>query len=153
MPRKDLDVIDESLIRVRLAQSRSPWLRKLLGSSVSLRGLADIRLLRAIERKADAGETPSIGDVADSLGIEASTASRGVAVVVDAGLVVKAAAPGDQRRVQLELTETGQSMLTQTTERRREMLRGVLEGWSDEDLTTLAAMLGRLADDFDRATT
>lgn len=141
----DLDELDELLVRIRVAHQRPGWRRRLLDGSAYDLGLSDIRVLRAVERRVDA----SIGEVAEDLGIEHSTASRAVTQVVSAGFLVKSTSPEDQRRTSLELTEIGQRALREMTDRRRVMVAEAVLDWMPPDIARLNEMLGRLADDFE----
>jgi DNA-binding MarR family transcriptional regulator len=140
-----LDELDELLVRVRLAHQRPSWRRHLLEGSTHRLGLADLRVLRAVERVTD----PSIRDVADQLGIEHSSASRAVASVVERGFLTRSSAAGDQRRTVLELTTTGRRALEEMTSRRRALVAETVVDWVPADLVRLTELLGRLADDFE----
>lgn len=150
--RSQLSRLDELLARIRQAQQRGAWRRPLLDSSGLGLSLADVRVLRAIERRAAAGSPPSISDIADDVGVEHSTASRAVANVESAGLVSKTAADTDQRRSSLVLTARGRRALARTTARRRQMVDHVVSDWTAADLDKLVGLLERLADDFDART-
>jgi DNA-binding MarR family transcriptional regulator len=141
----DLDELDELLVRIRVAQQRPDWRRRLLSGSAHRLGLSDLRVLRAVERRPEA----SIGDVADDLGIKHSTASRAVTQVVRAGFLVKSSSPGDQRRTSLEVTDIGRQALRDMTARRREMVAEVVIDWMPSDIARLNELLGRLADGFE----
>ena len=141
----DLDELDELLARVRVAQQRPEWRRRLLSGSAHHLGLSDLRILRAVERRPEA----SVGDVAEDLGIKHSTASRAVAHAVRAGFLVKSSSPRDQRRTSLEVTEIGRQALLDMTARRREMVGEVVIDWLPSDIARLNDLLGRLADGFD----
>lgn len=140
-----LDDLDDLLVRIRVAQQRPEWRRRLMSGSAYQLGLSELRVLRAVERRSDA----SIGEVAEDLGIEHSTASRAVTQVVRTGFLVKSSSPRDQRRTSLEVTEIGRQALRDMTMRRRAMVAEVIADWSDADLTSLTTLLARLADDFE----
>lgn len=112
----------------------------------------ELGTLRALGAVADADE-PSVGDVAASLRVDASTASRLVEGAVTAGYVLRRPSTQDRRRVSLALTEAGQALLAHTLEVRRQLLRDVTAGWPEEDVATLARLLRRLARDVDELTT
>jgi DNA-binding MarR family transcriptional regulator len=145
----DLALLDELLVRLRVAQLRPSWRRQLLSGSAGALGLSGIRLLRAVERCSADGELPSIRAVAEELGVEHSTASRAVTAQEQAGMLARTASADDQRRTCLELTDAGRRALDETTERRRAMVAGVVGDWSADELHALTLLLVRLADDFD----
>ncbi|WP_457142883.1 MarR family winged helix-turn-helix transcriptional regulator [Mycobacterium sp. URHB0021] len=109
-----------------------------------------LRVLQAVERCQQAGGGASIRDVAEFMAVEHSTASRTVAAIVSAGLLTKTSAT-DQRRCVLVLTDVGRKALAEVTERRHELVAGTIADWPDDDVDTLVALLGRLAQRFERA--
>ena len=70
--------------------------------------------LLAIAGHAGAGR-PSVGTIAQQLLIAPHTAAELVSRMVQAGLVTKAAAPEDQRRIELSLTPKADRKLRQLT--------------------------------------
>jgi DNA-binding MarR family transcriptional regulator len=82
--------------------------------------------------------------VAERIGFDPSTVSRQVADLQKAGLLSRAADPLDRRAVLLETTTEGQSLMARLSQSRRKRLERLLTDWSDEDITTLANLLGRL---------
>lgn len=149
MSDANLDQLDEFLVRIRVANNRPAYRRRLLTGATYLTSLAELRVLRAVERRTCDRTGPSIGDIAEELGIEHSTASRSVAAAVEAGLLTRSASADDQRRSNLELTERGRKGLAETTERRRALLAESVSEWSEDELAHLTEMLARLADDVD----
>ena len=144
-----LEHIDESLSRIRVVSQRASYRRRLLDGLPDLRNLSELRLLRVVERRTRRNAPPAIRNVADDLGIEHSTASRGVANAVANGFLVKTSSRDDQRAAVLELTERGREGLEGATARRRAMLAESLASWSDADLESLMRLMSRLADDLD----
>lgn len=138
------DELDELLTRILNTRQRPDWRRRLLDGAAPGTSMSSLRALRAVEQRELTGQCASIGDVADFLAVEHSTASRTVSAVVAAGLLTKRPAADDQRRTLLTLTDVGRETLTQVTERRREMLTEVVAGWPDADVDTLVTLLLRL---------
>ncbi len=141
--------LDDLLTAVRLAVQRPEYRRRIMHGLDIPGGITALRLLRAVEILSDAG-APSIKDVASRLAVEHSTASRGVDSVVRAGLLRKQHCADDQRRTQLELTSRGRTLLRQTSARRRELLEGITQGWSNDDVDRLIELLDALRVGFDR---
>lgn len=144
-PPKLLDQLDDVLLEVRHL-FRSPDFRRLVLRSVEVE-LSTLRLLRAVERHAS---DPSVRDVADTLGIDQSTASRQVEQAVSAGYLARQRSTDDARRSQLTLTEGGAAVLADANRNRREALGQVTTDWSDQDLAALVRLLRELRDGFDR---
>ena len=143
--------LDELLVRVHTVRQRPGWRRRLIDASGSVPTLSTLRVLRAVEQRAKAGQSASIGEVAEYMAVEHSTASRTVANVVAAGLLTKTFAAEDQRRCVLALTDKGRQALADVTERRREMVAETVEHWRESDVDTLVDLLEQLVTDFERS--
>jgi DNA-binding MarR family transcriptional regulator len=143
------DRLDDLLMRIRNARQRPSWRRRLLrGSAYGLR-IGDLRTLRSVERLSSRGTSPTVGDIAEDVGVEHSTASRGITQAVRAGLLAKSGADGDRRRIHLALTGAGAQALSETTQRRREMVIEALGDWNAHDLDLVITLLERLAQNFE----
>jgi DNA-binding MarR family transcriptional regulator len=148
MAQSRYDLLDELLTRIHVVRQRPEW-RRLLLDDADLVSVSTLRVLRAVEQRDLAGQSASIGDIAEYLAVEHSTASRTVASVVGAGLLTKAVAPEDQRRSSLALTDVGRKALAQVTDRRRDLVTDVIAHWPDGDVDALVSLLDRLAVDFE----
>jgi len=85
-----------------------------------------------------------MGDLADALRVDRSTATRAVDRLVSAGLAERAAAAGDGRGVVVRATAAGEALQVQLSERRRDFLKTVLEAFDDTEQVQLADLLERL---------
>jgi DNA-binding MarR family transcriptional regulator len=150
MPATRYDHLDELLTRIHLVRRRPGWRRLLLADGDAVASVSTLHVLRAVEQREQAGLPASIGDVADFLAVEHSTASRMVAQVVTAGLLTKAVAAEDQRRSSLALTDVGRKSLAQVTDRRRDLVTETIAHWPDDDVDALVGLLDRLVADFER---
>lgn len=103
-----------------------------------------IALLRIAEN-----EPVRLSDVAEVIGIDASTASRQVARLVDAGVVARRPDPDDARALLHELTSSGRGVLEKMRRARAEWIEEVLAPFGAADRRRLAALLTRLADSID----
>ncbi|MBU8817804.1 MarR family winged helix-turn-helix transcriptional regulator [Mycolicibacterium goodii] len=148
MPR--YNELDELLVRVHTVRQRPGWRRRLIDDTGTVPSLSTLRVLRAVEQKEKTGQGASIGEVAEYMAVEHSTASRSVGNVVAAGLLNKTLSPDDQRRCVLVLTDTGRKALSEVTERRRQMVAETVAEWPAEDVDTLVDLLERLVTDFER---
>lgn len=148
MPR--YNELDELLVRVHTVRQRPGWRRRLIDDTGTVPSLSTLRVLRAVEQKEKTGQGASIGEVAEYMAVEHSTASRSVGNVVAAGLLTKTLSPDDQRRCVLVLTDTGRKALSEVTERRRQMVAETVAAWPAEDVDTLVDLLERLVTDFER---
>jgi DNA-binding MarR family transcriptional regulator len=144
------DQLDDLLTQIRNARQRPAWRSRLFAGLEGVTTLSTLRVLRAVEQCERAGSGASIGDVADYMAVEHSTASRTVANVVAAGLLRKSPAADDHRRCALTLTARGRSELAKVTARRHKMVAEAIAHWPDEDVETLVALLERLVAEFER---
>lgn len=142
--------LDELLVRIHVVRQRPGWRRRLIDASGSVPSLSTLRVLRAVEQREKSGQSASVGDVAEYMAVEHSTASRTVTNVVSSGLLTKTHDAGDQRRCVLTLTPEGRRALADVTERRREMVAETVAHWPTDDVDTLVDLLQRLVTDFER---
>jgi DNA-binding MarR family transcriptional regulator len=143
-----LDQLDEALVAARRALQRPGYRRRVLGVLDRPLELATLRTLRAVERLGD-GRT-CVGEVADLLGVDPSTASRTVERCVEASLLVRTPGETDRRRSDLGLTDAGRDVLRAVTTARREVLDEATEGWDPVELARLTQLLQALLAGFDR---
>lgn len=102
-----------------------------------------------LRRVAECGPA-RLSEIADRLGVDASTASRHISRLVDAGLVGRGTDPADRRASAIVLTSDGERALRLLETARREALAEVLADWDAADLDRLAADLDRLVADMER---
>lgn len=151
MPTTPFDQLDDLLTRIHVARQRPSWRRRLLDGADPVTNVSTLRTLRAVEHHQRNGGGASIGDVADYLAVEHSTASRTVSAVVAAGLITKSAAADDQRRSVLVLTDIGVKALAAVTDRRRELVAETVADWDAADIDRLVTLLDRLTRRFEEA--
>jgi len=136
--------VEELLVRLMILR-RQPAYRELLTRGTGLAGRpATMRLLRAVDALTRAGDKPSLGDVADRMGIEQSNASRTVDYAVERGFIAKAKAEDDARRLELTLTEEGTSVIVELNARRDRLHRDMFRTWSDAEVGTMIELLEKL---------
>lgn len=151
MPASPFDHLDDLLTRIHVARQRPSWRRRLLDGADPVTNVSTLRTLRAVEHHQRDGGGASIGDVADYLAVEHSTASRTVSAVVAAGLLTKSPAHDDQRRSVLVLTDIGVKALATVTDRRRELVAETVSDWDAADIDRLVTLLERLTERFEAA--
>lgn len=83
-------------------------------------------------------------DLATFFGIGKPTLSRQVQLLERLGLIVREPDPTDGRAVQLTLSADGLDKVHAARSARRQRLHDRLEDWSEQDMTALATLLGRL---------
>ncbi|WP_051084623.1 MarR family winged helix-turn-helix transcriptional regulator [Kribbella catacumbae] len=87
-----------------------------------------------------------LSDLAGKMEIDASTASRHVRALEQAGLVRRSADPDDGRAFRVELTEQGTAEWEAASKRRMELLSQAMDGWTDTDIETFEKLMTRFAD-------
>ena len=88
----------------------------------------------------ETGETRA-ADLASLFALDKSTVSRQLAEVEAMGLVERSVNPLDGRVRVIRLTDVGRERVQAVRERRREWLRGSLQGWSTGEVEALARLL------------
>jgi DNA-binding MarR family transcriptional regulator len=122
--------------------------------AIAARSLArvddDVTLVqfRALVVLSDAREA-NLAQLADALGITASTATRLCDRLVDHGLIRREPLPDDRRRIRLSLTEAGRRVVDRVSRDRRRDLRRILAHMPARDRDRLVPAL----EAFTRATT
>lgn len=81
------------------------------------------------------------GELAAHFHLDASTISRQVASLEQAGLVGREPDAEDRRACRLRLTDHGRRVLTTTRAERRSVVRDLLQSWSAADLANFASRL------------
>ena len=151
MPESPFDHLVDLLPRIHVARQRPSGRRRLLDGAGPVTNVSTLRTLRAVEHHQRNGGGASIGDVADYLAVEHSTASRTVSAVVTAGLLAKSSADDDQRRSVLVLTDIGVQALATVTGRRRDLVAETVADWDAADIDRLVILLERLTERFEAA--
>lgn len=141
------DALDDALVTIRRVLLRPGYRARLLEGLPGRVELATLRLLRTVQRHDGA---PSIGEVAELLMIDPSTASRVVDRAVGSELLERRACTDDRRRARLHLTPRGTELLDRATDRRRELLTEVTADWTEDELDLLVRQLTALIRGFDQ---
>jgi DNA-binding MarR family transcriptional regulator len=149
VPTPDIDRLENLLFRVYTAQLRPAWRNHVLAASPHDIGVVDLRLVRAIVRTTSDGRSPSVGELAQELGLEHSSTSRAVKGAESRGLVERTGTGNDRRRSHIALTDKGGAVLEHLTARRRHMVADMVAAWSTQDVGLIVDLLDRLADEFD----
>jgi DNA-binding MarR family transcriptional regulator len=137
-------------IRVSLVELRRLFQRKELtalwakaaGGDPDL-DYSDIRLLDAVMVATERTGGATVGDVARLVGVDPSRASRHVARAVKRGLLRRAAAQGDARKVVLEVTPKGAALQAKGSDLTRARIALALAGWSDADRAAFERLFAR----------
>jgi DNA-binding MarR family transcriptional regulator len=140
--RDALTRIERAMVRIRRSQTRRTigrWMERELGTRFNMAHSFVVDALD--EASGDSGNEPSVGMVAEHLGVDPSRASRMVADAVRGGYVRRVASQVDGRRMCLELTGAGRKLLKTTSRFRRHFFSRVMAGWSENDCAEFARLL------------
>ena len=88
--------------------------------------------------------TSRMRDLADALRVDASTATRSVNRLVEAGMVERLPDPDDARAVLVRLSARGREAHAEMSERRRLLFDRVFVSFQPDELAQLADLLERL---------
>jgi DNA-binding MarR family transcriptional regulator len=101
-------------------------------------GAARFRLLERL-----VSGSASISELAEAIGVDQPRASRLVADAAARGLVDRTPDPTDARRMVVALTDGGRTMLAAMKDSRRSAVTTALDGFTEEETATFAALLAR----------
>lgn len=88
----------------------------------------------------------TVGDVADRLEIDPSTASRLVGHAISAGLISRRPSAQDARRASLRLTATGERVIQVADRYRHRYLSELMADWAEEERAEFARLLTRFTE-------
>lgn len=109
--------------------------------------VAEVAVADALQELAEAGEqSPTVGQMAQRLGIEPSRASRMTAAAIRAGLVRRIASQADGRSSHLELTPEGSKGLEMIRRFRMKFFAQLMSDWSDQECAEFGRLLIRFTD-------
>jgi DNA-binding MarR family transcriptional regulator len=94
-------------------------------------------------------EPARMGDISTALNVDPSTTTRQVQHAIHDGLLAREGARHDRRVVMLSLTETGRDLYDALTQRQRQGLLHILDGWPDSDQRDLVRLLAAFNDEID----
>jgi len=135
-----LQIVARSVTQVRLHE-------RLLRSAGVRLDRAGVALLHKLSA---GGDSLRITDLAELLGVDAPTVTRKVQQLERENMVIRQTDPDDRRASRIGLTPTGRRTLERVRRARRAWLDHLVEGWEDDDLSTLATLLGRFAKDLEQ---
>ncbi len=118
----------------------------------SLGRTLDLSLVMACEAvgatEAGPDHPPTVKDIAGTLQVDHSTASRMLGDAEHEGLVERGVDPDDRRRTTVSLTSTGRAVTLDSAHIRTWFMGQVLSDWDQDDVQRLADLLGRAVSSF-----
>jgi DNA-binding MarR family transcriptional regulator len=100
-------------------------------------------LLTRVERKGPL----AIGELAELCGRDYSTVSRQIGKLEEMGLVLRQDGRQDARVTEVAITKKGRTMTTALDGAREKIMTSLLAEWDKRDISELARLLRKLADD------
>lgn len=88
-------------------------------------------------------QVPTVGSVAQALGLDKSTVSRQVTALVSRGFLDREPIEGESRAQRLTLTARGRQALERSDQQNAVAVRNRVQDWSDTDVRRLSALLSR----------
>jgi DNA-binding MarR family transcriptional regulator len=139
-----VDQVEDALVPlVRYLSSGRTWRQVARSAEIPL-DRARYVVLRAVAEREPVRTTA----LAEHVGVDPSTMSRHVTVLDQAGYVSRTADPHDGRAQVVSLTPAGREVMEKARAASHDLITDALASWDDVDRAHLAALLGRLADDF-----
>ncbi|MBD2893845.1 MarR family transcriptional regulator [Spirillospora sp. NPDC000708] len=150
MTDEALDAVERNMVKLRRGMSR----QRLGRAAIRDHNLpVDVQVLHVVdvvdEGPDEPGQEMSVGLVATRLGVDASRGSRIVAEAVKSGYVRRVASQEDGRRIHLELTPAGRSVVEATRRTRQEHFAKAMRDWSDTERAEFARLLARFVDGYE----
>lgn len=90
------------------------------------------------------GEGVLSSELAERVGLDRARTSRAVSSLSDKRLIARTPRPGDRREIVLNLTADGRTLYAALFPRVVEINRGLLAGFSDDEVVQLSRLLDRL---------
>lgn len=106
-------------------------------------GLAQAARFRLLDALEAAPQPPSVGQLADAIGVDQPRASRLVQAAVEAGHARREIDPADARRSAIVLTDAGRRVLAGARDTRRGAVESALAGFTPEEAAEFARLLTR----------
>jgi DNA-binding MarR family transcriptional regulator len=150
MTDEALHAVERNMVKLRRGMSR----QRLGRAAIRDHNLpVDVQVLHVVdvvdEGPDEPGQEMSVGLVATRLGVDASRGSRIVAEAVKSGYVRRVASQEDGRRIHLELTPAGRSVVEATRRTRQEHFAKAMRDWSDTERAEFARLLARFVDGYE----
>ena len=141
--REDTDAVTAAIQTLfRLGGSRRIHQQQAEAAGVALSQQA----LRVLERTLE-DESTTPGQLASRMDLDPAVVTRLLRQLEDAGLVQRGRSPADGRVSTVEATEEGRAAFARYREVIWDQVRRALADWPEDELATLAGLLGRLVHD------
>src|ERR1700693_6188653 len=145
--RDALSQIERAMVHIRRSQIRRT-IGRVMERELGIRfNMAHSFVVDALDETNEVpGNEPSVGTVAERLGVDPSRASRMVADAIRGGYVRRIASQVDGRRMCLELTVAGRKLLKTASRFRRHLFSKAMASWPDSDCAEFARLLTKFTE-------
>jgi DNA-binding MarR family transcriptional regulator len=134
--------IERAMVRIRRSQTRRSIGRLMERELGTKFNMTHSFVVDALDEACEIpGEKPSVGTLAEYLGVDPSRASRMVAEAIRGGYLRRVASQADGRRTYLELTRAGRKLLNTASRFRRRLFSRAMTSWSEHDCAEFARLL------------
>lgn len=135
------------MVRIRRSQTRHSISRQMERETGRRLEVSHTFVVDALEQAGEEGDQePTVGAVAERLGVDPSRASRMVSAAVKAGYVKRVASQQDGRRILLRLTGKGLQCAREAREARTAFFARAVGNWPDRDIGEFARLLTRFTE-------
>ena len=141
-----LTAASRALFHLGRTFSKLPMRQLLAVQTTQAIELSQILVVQAVQTATAGGRAATVGDVAEQLAIDPSTASRLVTQTIRAGYLTRMAAQHDGRAVQLTLTPIGEALADHAHHYQRAVFDQITSTWSTEERHTFAHLFVKFAD-------
>lgn len=152
-PDEGHDKISDVLGRLRVLIGRRVISRIAIANvapGIELSAIDVLGLVTSDAQNPSQGQGATVGTVAQGMRIDPSRASRLVSQMVENNLLARVASPGDARSCLLVRTELGQRLHQEMLQVKRQLIDGVLEDWSPNEIETFAGQFERFISQLER---
>ncbi len=135
---QEIQRISASIGRLRVMIGRRVIGRIALENVAPMLDLSDLDVLVLVPSRDGGGDEVSVGDIARSMRIDPSRASRLVAGLVQKGFLLRAVSQHDGRRAVLQRSESGDRLRNEIQRVKREVIRDIVTDWPEDALSGFA---------------
>ena len=134
------EVLNQVLVKIfnKIIFNEENYLLKEVGSKITING---VHILQAIE---EAGEQPSMKNIAETLNITAGTLSVGLKRLIEGGYVTKTQSAADKRIYLLALTPTGKKVCKIHSKYHQELIDTITRNLSTKEEAALVDLISKV---------
>lgn len=144
--------IGDTMTRMRLMIGRRVISRLAVARAMPGLELSQLDILDVVRRLRVDQQAVTVGAIAEAMRLDASRGSRLVAELVSRGILRRDACQEDGRRSLIQITETGEALLSEIRFVKQSLIEQVLEDWSPQERGEFGALFERFVARFEQVT-